>query len=551
VTAGRSLFVLRRKGASFRALRKVLVMCLHRTALATLTILAAAASCGPSDGMHEPPLPNGPDSNGGQSIGGAEDAGAFNRQGTPVFNTRAAVTGTESQDGGAPPGDVDGGAGDAGPVVVPPVLLSLTANQTGRTGGDLSLTVRGNDVNQSSFGVRVNLFDSSGNPVIAFRDWAGKPSTASRIVLFDRVSAAGQSSFTRSVTLPGFMRTPSAIAAVETSIVDMVAESNAIRSQVTIQVFKSIGQSCDSNVVADRCGSGLSCSGSPATCQDAGPPVLTRFAYRNSANGPRMLFAGTDAADDLNSIRLEFLDLSDNEVKVDLTGADDYASSFDLSILTPSSALQSFFYANQATPGFEELVPKLAATPSGSLTGPGNRLEAALDEGTAPATGEPCDTMGFATCGEGDVCLGDPDPSVPATCAAVDAARDRWAQGALVLDPAGPLFAPGYSITASLWGDPPADCVATGVRGYPAGAVILHLANDVPSLTLTSDNPETNFHTALYVLRGTGASTEVAALGCNDLMPSTVTLTNVAAGDYTVVVASTTPAGGNFGVSIR
>jgi hypothetical protein len=34
-------------------------------------------------------------------------------------------------------------------------------------------------------------------------------------------------------------------------------------------------------------------------------------------------------------------------------------------------------------------------------------------------------------------------------------------------------------------------------------------------------------------------------------MPSTVTLSNVAAGDYTVVVASTTPAGGNFGVSIR
>src|SRR5262249_21222997 len=120
----------------------------------------------------------------------------------------------------AAPNDGTQDAGDAGPPAIPPVLVTLAANQFGRTGADVKLSLHGMDVNQTSFGLRVSLFDASGNPVLGFRDWTGAPSAASRIVLFDDESAAGEADFTRTVTLPQLKRSFASVARIEGAIID-------------------------------------------------------------------------------------------------------------------------------------------------------------------------------------------------------------------------------------------------------------------------------------------------------------------------------------------
>jgi hypothetical protein len=122
-----------------------------------------------------------------------------------------------------------------------------------------------------------------------------------------------------------------------------------------------------------------------------------------------------------------------------------------------------------------------------------------------------------------------------------------------VLDPvAGPMTVSGETVAGSLW-DAPVGCVSADPKGRPDGAVRLHLAAPVASLTLTTQLPGTDFDTNIYVLTGCAADSS-AALGCNDDIPgtsaSTLVLTNVPSGDYTVVVDSFGAGGGHFTLGV-
>jgi len=82
--------------------------------------------------------------------------------------------------------------------------------------------------------------------------------------------------------------------------------------------------------------------------------------------------------------------------------------------------------------------------------------------------------------------------------------------------------------------------------------VMLKVDHDVSSLTVSTATPETDFDTVLYVLPAC-ASSSSQALGCNDDTQgysSTVTLTNVPAGTYVVVVDSASSRTGHFGLSV-
>ena len=113
-------------------------------------------------------------------------------------------------------------------------------------------------------------------------------------------------------------------------------------------------------------------------------------------------------------------------------------------------------------------------------------------------------------------------------------------------------FATGHARGVSLW-DPPAECLAASALGRPEGLVRLHLAAPMASLTISTAVEETNFDTALYLLPGAGDS-EDSPLGCNDDATgsaSTLTVENLPAGDYTIVVDSKSMTGGRFGVKLQ
>lgn len=456
--------------------------------------------------------------------------------------------GSDGPGGGAAPGS-DGGVGagtadcavDAGAADASSIL---SANQGGRTGADLVLTLDPVAGAEGSFGLDVRLRDKAGAPVAAFPAWNGAPSDSERIVLFDDVPPADPGHPTRTVTLSGMMRAFPAIRSVAWAIAGGGGESVATTTTVALQSVRTLGQSCDPGVVRDRCAPGQSCDSTTGTCTKASGPSLSQFAYLSTPLGGDMLLAGTDPADDLSSIHFEFLDRAGAPVGVDLTGNGDLATSIDQPV-SSASTLGRFFFANQSSPGFDGAVAQLAATPSGALTGPGNRVTAMLQQPPAASTGEACDGRGFIGCVPGDVCVDD-------TCLEVDAARDAVAGAAPVLDPAtGRAFATGYAHAVNLWGDPPPGCAPVGVRGFPEGIVRVHLSADAPVLVITTDNPETTVRAAVFVLAGTGSAPGGAPLGCNSGFPATLTLSDVRAGDYTIVVEATAPGGGNFGVSLR
>jgi hypothetical protein len=471
---------------------------------------------------------------------GTSGTSSGSTSGTCVVGCGASDAGTGTSDAG------DGGASL-------PVLHTFTANQSGRTGADLVLSISAADANKTAFGLAIQLGDKNGQPVNAFAGGSGQSNTYARTVLFDNSSAAGQASFTRTVTLAGFMSAYPSIARVSVAVVDTVGSSAPSTANVTLQSVETMRQNCDVNLVTSRCSPGLACTGSPATCQSAAAPQITKFEYVTSSGadqGARILFAGTDPADDIDNIHLEFLDSHGNPVMVDLTGNMDYASSFDLSVAN-ASALGQFFDADQTVQTFDSTVTQLAATPSGSVSGTGSRVTAMLEAPPASAAGAACDTRGFTTCVQNASCVKDPT-SGASSCVTTTSAMTTASTNAPTLDPAtGASFVTGYATGANLWGDPPSDCVPPGVTGFPEGIVKLHLDDFTSSITLTTNNQETDAAFAVFVLSGTGSTVGSSSLGCTEGYPTSVTLSNLDAGDYTVVVAATTAAGGQFGLSAQ
>jgi hypothetical protein len=502
--------------------------------------LAAVWSCsgGSSDATSPGGASGGTDTDGGSSGSASSSGGSSSGGGSSGGSSSGGSSGnpctTNCTDGGA----------DSGPPILPPVLSLLGVNQAGRSGGDVLVTITGSDPNKSAFGLDLTLSDASGAPVLAFPTWNGPASE--RIVLFDDASAAGLATFTRTVTLPGFFRSFPNIAKVTATVVDKVGSSNAMTGTLTTQSLQNLGQACDPAIVLSRCATGLACDHTSSKCVHPAGPSLSKFAYVSTPSGGRMLFAGTDPADDLDKIHLDFMDSAGAPVFVDVTGNNDLVSSFDEAVVG-ASLNGAFFYAIQSAGPFDQSVLQLGATPSGA-SGTGARLTAKLTAPVVAASGGACDLRGFATCLPAESCV---RAGAASTCVATSKARNDAANAAAVVDPQGDVFATGYTTSTNVWGEPPSDCVPAGVHDMPAGIVILHLAQPTPTLTLSTDNPETNARTAIFVVSGTGASVGTQPLGCNSSLPASLTLTNLQAGDYTVVLGATTATGGHYGLSVR
>jgi hypothetical protein len=88
---------------------------------------------------------------------------------------------------------------------------------------------------------------------------------------------------------------------------------------------------------------------------------------------------------------------------------------------------------------------------------------------------------------------------------------------------------------------------------YPEGIASLHLASRAPVLTITTIDATTDFDTVIFVLPSCGDAA-ITPLACNDdafggTTASSIHLTDVAAGDYVVVVEAATSQGGHYRLS--
>lgn len=439
-------------------------------------------------------------------------------------------------------------------------LKAVKLQQVGRNGDSLRVALKGSDSAKVTTSMFVKFRDATDSPVIAVdSDWDGIADTDGRRYRFD-MSTLGTADFTGAVVQAGLYPIGSRIARAVIVLEDENGkQSPEMIADIAKQAVRGEGEACDAALVADRCDDGMSCTseGSAVTTCHAGvAPTLSQLAYVGGAN-PRMLFRGTEPDQDVSRIDVEFLDAAGNAKTVNLSGDPenpDMRDRFAIDLDPRADNLGAiFFRENIASSGFDGMVPKVAATVTDAAGHVSARVVSSVGAVPSRTNGQACDERGFDACVSGSVCSpGLPD--VANECASIAPLRTtKCTSAGAALDPAkGTTRAFGLLNGASLW-DPPAGCVPNDATGRPESVVPLHLANAASNLTITTALPETEIDTALYLLPNCAAQ-GTAALACNDDTrgyTSTLSLENVPAGDYVVVVESISMRGGKFGVSIE
>lgn len=471
--------------------------------------------------------------------------GATSASGTggPAAGSASSTSGASATSGtsAAPPGI------DAGPP--PPVPTTVSLKNIGRHGETLFLQIQGSDPSAQTTEAHVQLLDSAGAAVIAFdTNWDGVLDSNATLLHFDQ-STLGQKTFTGTITLPNlFAGAPNIVSAVVALSNVWREQSPSVTAMIEIQTIAIANGSCDPNEVSNRCADGLSCTGATPTCQSASAPSLTHVAYYGGTV-PTEVFEGADPAGGLSSINVSFLDANGNPVEVDLGDGTLVAS-----VSLPANGVTdpTFSLVNDPAQTFTATVSKISATPTDSLGRMGQAVTADLAMQPLAATARACDPAGLIGCYATDAC----SPGLVGAsnvCAGVPSLQATKCAAAPASTTAGVLAGWGVAQGVSLW-DPPSSCILPTEVDHPEALVTLKLAKAVNTLTVSTGVPETNFDTVVYILPSC-ASSSSQALGCNDDAPgvgyaSTVTLMNVAAGTYTVVVDSAGPIGGQFGLTV-
>jgi hypothetical protein len=452
-----------------------------------------------------------------------------------------------SSGGGTHPGtDAGVGAGDGGGSGGG--QFAVTLQNVGRHGDTLLLTVHGADPAGQTTEVHARLLDTSNTPVVAFdTDWNGSPDSAEQRLHFDQ-STLGQKTFTQTITLPGLYGSFPNIGAAAVALSDVHGKlSPEVTATLTQQSVVKLGVPCDPNVLTNRCAEGLACGGMPPTCLDGVAPSLKQVAYFGGAN-PVELFLGNDPDEDLATLNIAFLDANGKPTKFDVGGDNAPLPSITLDVRGTPGA--TFFYENDPVQAFASAVPKISVTATDLAGRSGMPVIASVATQVQHSAGGSCDPHGFVGCTAGNAC----SPGIAGAmnaCASVSSLQMAKCTAAPQASTGNLTAGWGLVQGASLW-DPPDGCALPSAVGRPESVVMLKLAQAVSTLTVSTATPETDFDTILYVLPGCASSSN-AALGCNDDAQgysSTVTLTNVAAGTYAIVVDSVDAQGGHFGLSV-
>ncbi|MCK6551518.1 hypothetical protein L6R52_37125 [Myxococcota bacterium] len=463
--------------------------------------------------------------------------------------TRPGTDGATIRTDGGGSTDPDGAVTDPEPLRI----VSATARGSGERGDDLLVTVIGESDDADAARIALRALGHQGEERILFdSDGDGLADSAEEIGWLDE-NVDGETSFTAHATRIGLGASELAIGRFAITLIDADGDrSNTVTVALEPQPVKQLDELCDPTFALDRCDFGLGCYGDPATCHEGIAPEVTRFAYLRTGEGSVLLFEGTEPDNDLAAMHLEFLDASGAPVYLDLDNdLSPDAATFDVDA-EGSSRDGEFFFRVDPTADFATLVAQVAATPIDRGAREGARVVAALADPTVRSSGQSCHPLGFDTCATGLVCSPG-TPGIPNTCRDPSASRTQQCFSTPRLDPArptGPFV--GVAEGASLW-DPPAGCAANEPYGRPEGIAVLRLRTAATRLVITTDRPETNFDTILYLIPRCQADPQ-PAIACDDddatTTASTIELENVPAGEYLIVVDAYGSTGGSFGLTI-
>jgi len=501
--------------------------------LLILSLIGYAAACSNVGSAVDPNAPGGPQSHAGRS----------SRAGNG--NAEAGDDGSDGSGGSAKPhgGSGSGGAGFQGTGVLS--LTKVEAHVIGRRGDAVRFTVTGTQPDAGVYSIAVAFEDANDAPVKVFdAAWDGAASSAEGRIPFD--APVKETAFTATATTAPI----SNIAKLAKAKVRLLDGRDQATDEVDVEIVAQkkleSGDACDPSNIEDRCESGQACSGKPSVCTAGTAPAIVEVKY---LHGPVILTRGTDPDDDVSTVHVEFLDSNNKPVIID---SDLMISTFDYPARNQSIAGVFFEQENPAAP-VEKSVSRVRVTALDSLGNQSAPTTANLSNVTRAGDGITCDPRGFIACIQDYVCGPGPSPTA-GKCVKLKTARSTECAAAAKLDPA-----KGITVTAgridgvSLW-DPPAACSNPENVDFPEASVGLHLENPVDKLSVTTQRPETNVDTVLYLMPACANDTSTA-LGCNDDgvdggYASSFTLSDVPAGDYTIVIEAGQRAGGSFGLAV-
>ncbi len=304
---------------------------------------------------------------------------------------------------------------------------------------------------------------------------------------------------------------------------------------------------------------GFGCQGSsnaprPTPLEPDGPdagrtlPDVTELAFLRSELGPRTLVAGTAPGNDVAYVQLTFLGATGDAVNVDLNGdSQPDTSEFELQT-TGLARAQRFFVTLQSAAGFEEGVAGISARAANSAGAFGAARLASLAEPKSVPLAGPCDVRGFDRCDAAGVCVPAAN-DVQGVCRSGPELRRAACSAAQRLNPfAGVTRVSGTLGRVSLY-DPPRGCISESASARLDSVVVLKLTRPARSVTLWTDPGRTNFDSVLYLTKSCTDEPR-NALACNDDTPpgpaSSIELSQLAAGEYSVIVDSLSEGAGNY-----
>lgn len=452
--------------------------------------------------------------------------------------------GAGGDDGGAD-GESDGAApeGDGGSAVVagPPVLNAASFKQVGRYGHDVRIDVAATSGGKDVVAIKLRVFNAEGGAVALDADGDGTAEGSEvRLSLASPIEEGGTSGESYAL-IPGLLRSDAALGQAEVTVLDAEgAESETLVVSFEAQPLLPSGEPCDRSYADNRCEGSLGCKGADgeAVCSDPEAPTIERVGYFDDGLGGRLLVSVTDPDDDIASFTVFFRDAENKPVNIDTDG-DQVPDSDSFSYDAEYSGREGSFFARVDYPAEITAAAEYVAvivTDASDLTSEPSVVKKAA--ATLVANGRACDTRTFNRCADASVCVpGDTAPN--GVCMTKTDARDEACAAAQVLDPAqGVTSVVGTIGGPSLW-DATSGCRDN--KGRSEAIVKLTLSEAASRLVLSTANGTTNFDTVLYLLDGCGGTPKDSWCsdgGSTTSWGDTLTLTNVAAGEYFVVVDS-------------
>lgn len=431
-----------------------------------------------------------------------------------------------------------------------PKISAVEARAAGRKGQDLVLVVDGSDPDADVLAASLTLLDGAGVEVAAFSSHPGTPADTGTTLAPFETSLATRKTFTDArVTLRGVLAKAPSTATVRVALVDSKGQLSEVRSvPLTPQPELQLGEPCDKTLVLNRCPPSTACRGTPAACTEGTAPAVSKLVYAASDAGVVLIrWTGADADDDIQQLEFTFRDAAGQPILADLDGDGSPEASQYLHDVTGTSEGGKFTGGLDPSATVAESVPQLAVKPRDEAGNEGTVTTARLAAVVQRTAGQPCDPMGADVCKSGSVCF----PGVAGSsnsCQLPASARKRRCDAAPLLDiSAGKLVALDRVEGASAWSPTCADSLPG-----PDGVVKLKVAQELSSLTLSTDGSGTTFDTVITVLSGTSCEAATTVEGCNDdaagvtTTGSSLQLSNVAPGTYFVIIDSLKPEGGDF-----